>query len=320
MTALLVAGAGVGVRPVSPSSPSLSSQQEISHVESAFSQEWKIILGVLEDHEGHFSGEPNFRGVRVAFYKDSTEWKPFPHDLPAPSSLETITSEYPQEVNWTIAYRGRYLGEVRGRTPRAFAYYSEIGLQTLPDDVGIATVGSRSRNNPGFPAGSVYRPLVAISQHYFKDPEAWKPAPMSAQHVAALRQRFRWRFPVAQNCASPEENVPKPWDYRNEDMKPGKTYSSNEGWTVTSLALAIAAWHCDAKLEDGGPFYDQWYAVGPTGQIEYLGSGLWYVDAGDYDNDGRSEMLFSMSGYNRGGYKLFYDHFKKSATFEFSYH
>lgn len=44
------------------------------------------------------------------------------------------------------------------------------------------------------------------------------------------------------------------------------------------------------------------------------------VDAGDYDNDGKSEVVFSIAGDNLGGYVLFYDDFTKHATFEFSYH
>jgi hypothetical protein len=51
-----------------------------------------------------------------------------------------------------------------------------------------------------------------------------------------------------------------------------------------------------------------------------LGNGIWLVDAGDYDNDGKSELVFSIDRYNQGGYELFYDDFKKHATFEYGYH
>jgi hypothetical protein len=47
---------------------------------------------------------------------------------------------------------------------------------------------------------------------------------------------------------------------------------------------------------------------------------MWLVDAGDYDNDGKSELVFSIDRYNRGGYELFYDDFKKRTIFEFGYH
>ena len=58
--------------------------------------------------------------------------------------------------------------------------------------------------------------------------------------------------------------------------------------------------------------------AGATGAL----SGLKYVavGAGDYDNDGKSELVFSIDDYNRGGYKLFYDDLSRSAIFEFNYH
>jgi hypothetical protein len=48
--------------------------------------------------------------------------------------------------------------------------------------------------------------------------------------------------------------------------------------------------------------------------------GMWLVDAGDDDKDGKSELVFSISRYNSGGYVLFYDDFKKRAIFQFSNH
>jgi len=51
-----------------------------------------------------------------------------------------------------------------------------------------------------------------------------------------------------------------------------------------------------------------------------LDSGLWLVDAGDYDNDGRSELVFSIDRDNEGGYELFHDGFQKRAVFNFNYH
>jgi hypothetical protein len=38
---------------------------------------------------------------------------------------------------------------------------------------------------------------------------------------------------------------------------------------------------------------------------------MWLVDAGDYDNDGKSELVFAIDCANEGGYELFYDDFKK---------
>jgi hypothetical protein len=65
---------------------------------------------------------------------------------------------------------------------------------------------------------------------------------------------------------------------------------------------------------------DPWFVIDATQHISYLDSGMWLVDAGDYDNDGQSELVFLISQDNRGGYEIFYDHFKRHAVFEFGFH
>lgn len=62
------------------------------------------------------------------------------------------------------------------------------------------------------------------------------------------------------------------------------------------------------------------FAIDPMGRISLVGEEFSFLDAGDYDADGRSEVLCLLSGYNRGGYALLFDDFKRSAIFEFSYH
>ena len=54
--------------------------------------------------------------------------------------------------------------------------------------------------------------------------------------------------------------------------------------------------------------------------IGYLGSGLQLADAGEYDNDGKSELVFAINRDKRGGYVLLNKDFKKRAVFEFGYH
>jgi hypothetical protein len=51
-----------------------------------------------------------------------------------------------------------------------------------------------------------------------------------------------------------------------------------------------------------------------------LGTGLQLVDAGDYDADGKSELLFWYDGYNSNGYDLFSSDFRKHVKVRWSYH
>jgi len=278
----------------------------------------RIVLGVLEDVPGNYQGESNSRRVRVVFEKDGDGWKAFPSICPTQDCLTTITSEYPREMTWTIAFDGKNLGKVTSRTPTAYGFYSEVGLQDITSTGPIPTVGRNSPEFAGF--GSlgtpVNRPLIANSQPYFRDPEVWKPAHLSTALVAALHQQFRKRFPNVKNCASPEENIAKPWPYREQDIEMVTAYSSKDNWSVAELRLK--GYRCDGVSSD--PFGGQWFTINPDGRISFLGQDMWLVDAGDYDNDGKSEVVFAIAGYNRGGYELFYDDFKKHVAFEFGYH
>jgi hypothetical protein len=275
-----------------------------------------VILGVLEDVPGVYAGEPNSPQVRVVFRKVGKEWEAFPSNCPDQSCLKTISSQYPNEVVWTISFDGRNLGQVMGQTPKEFGYYSHVGLQQIKNSGAVPTIGKRSTNYGGFTDTSVYRPLVANSQPYFKDPESWKPAQPTADLVKLLRQHFRQKFPAVSNCANPDENVSRPWPYRDEDIRILKGYASRNAWFIARLRLE--EYRCDGPTDD--PFADQWLAVSPGLEVQFLGAAMWLVDAGDYDNDGRSELVFSIDDYNRGGYEIFYDDFRKHATFKFGYH
>jgi hypothetical protein len=275
------------------------------------------ILGVLEDVPGVYAGESNVRSVRIVFQKNGRDWSAFRSDCPDQTCLKTITSEFPHIVTWNVGFDGRALGQVTGRTPNEFKFYSHVGLQEITSGASIPTIGKRSAEFGGFTEASVYRPLIANSQPYLTDPEAWKPSQLPPELIRLFRQQFRRKFPKL--CrSSKDETKLEPFLYRDEDIEVVKTYASSKGWRVARLRL-LDAIDCN-DVEAGFQIDDPWFALDPQGSFHYLGGGMWLVDAGDYDNDGRSELVFSIDRENRGGYELFYDDFKKHVTFQFSYH
>lgn len=63
-----------------------------------------------------------------------------------------------------------------------------------------------------------------------------------------------------------------------------------------------------------------WFHVNKEGSVRYIGRGMTLLDAGDYDNDGESEIIFWRSGYNEDGYILFYKQFINRVDFTWNYH
>ena len=83
-------------------------------------------------------------------------------------------------------------------------------------------------------------------------------------------------------------------------------------------SVLLSPYRCDGPPDE--PFAVQWFVITPQQKVRWLDSNMWLVDAGDYDGNGKSELVFAIDGYNRGGYRLFYDDFRQRAEFEFSYH
>jgi hypothetical protein len=275
------------------------------------------IVGVLEDVPGDYVGQPNVRKVRMAFQKSGHEWIAFPSDCPDQACLKNATLKFPRKVTWNIGFDGKLLGSVSGRTPNDFKFYAHVGLQEITSKAPIPSVGKRSAEFGGYTGASVYRPLVANSEPYFGDPEGWKPSRLAPVELQSFRRQFRQRFPKL--CKSNEDGTKlEPFPYHDQDIQIVKAYSSREGWKIARLHLegAIA---CN-DVEAGFQIDDPWFASDPRGRFHYLGSGMWLVDAGDYDNDGSSELVFSIDRENRGGYVLFYHDFRNRAVFEFGYH
>jgi hypothetical protein len=227
--------------------------------------------------------------------------------------LKTATSQYPTEVSWTITFDSRKVGSVTSRNPADFAWYGSVGQQEITSKGPVPTIGAKS---PEF-NGLLYRPLIANSKPYFNDPEAWKPSALSAAAIAALQQAFRKRFPKLCHSNVADHSKLEPYPYQNQNVKLVKSYRSLPGWVVARLHLD--AIDCN-DVEAGDDIDDPWFVIGTDASIKYLDSGIWLVDAGDYDNDGKSELVFSINRENEGGYEIYYDDFTKHATFKFNYH
>ena len=275
-----------------------------------------VILGVVEDLPGNYADAPRQRSVRVVFKKAGSDWQQYPSDCPDQPCLKNVMAEYPAEVTWTLALDGKQLGQISSRNPAKLEFYSSAGQQEITSGGPLPTVGKRSKEFGTFLTDEAYRPLVAVSRPYFKDPDGWKAGHLSAPQLALVHQQFRKQFPKLCRLDEKGESGVRPYAYRDQDVKPGKVYGSRNGWFIAELH--VNAYDCDD--ERGYPLDNQWFAIGPQRSARYLDEGMWLVDAGDYDNDGKSELLFCIDQYNRGGYKLFYDDFNKRAVFQFHYH
>jgi len=275
------------------------------------------IVGALEDLPPRISGNQNRRAVRILFEKKGSAWEAFPSDCQTQECLSSVSAKYPREIVWTVAFDGKSLGQLTAVTPSEFHYYAGVGLQEITSPGVVPVVGTRSREFGGYTEAPVYRPLVTNSKPFVTDPDSWKRTQLSASALHDVRLQFRRHF--GKLCQLGEDQTTmKPLPYRDDKVGIVQAYSSKTGWAVARLRLDHAV---DCRdTEAGFEIDDSWFVIDPQQNIRHLDDGLWLVDAGDYDNDGQSELVFSINRDDQGGYEMFYDHFKKHAVFEYNYH
>lgn len=283
---------------------------------SALAQEKDVVIGVVEEVPGVCAGERSSMKVRALFSRKSSGWAAYKSNCADSECLMTVTGEYPREVTWFVGLNGRQIGRVVARTPNSFQLYAHIGLQDIVDGKAPA-VGKRSYEYGGFGGNELRRPLVAASKPYFNDPILWKRTKITLEVRERVLALLKAKMPKLCREGLSDEKPLVPFRYGTKNLEIRAHRSNNGAWILT--VGVKGAYYCEGGAGDGSPDL-QAFAVTAAGKSQFLGSGLMLVDAGDYDNDGESELVFALSQYNRGGYVLFSADFTERARFDFGYH
>ena len=282
---------------------------------SAFAED--VLLGILEDVPGVYAGESNSTKVRALFAHKDNGWEAFKSDCAIQTCLTTVTAQYPKEVGWFVGFDGHKIGHVVARTPAAFQFYGHIGLQDIVEG-SPPIVGKPSFEFAGFAGGEVRRPLVTNSKPDFKGPAGWKRGMITPEIQKQAINLLHGFAPAICKERASEDAPLLPFKFAQEDIVI-RMYRSNDGRMLIT-ANVIGAYYCSYSGAGDGGYDAQTFVIDSNGKSRLLGPGLALVDAGDYDSDGKSELVFALSLYNRGGYVLLSDDFKEQARFEFGYH
>jgi hypothetical protein len=274
-----------------------------------------IVVGVLENlspnqqarlQQAYGTAETSV--VRVAFRRVGDGWEAFPGDVASLDQLENASRQFPANLDWTIAFDGKSLGRIESARPKQWVAYGDIGLHLLPAGEQVPHVGKPGSDFVQWGAdGAVYRPLILVSAPNVQDPDRWQRAARDDSLVNRGMDAFR--------AAVQKENA----KFKLEDGKVEllKAYRSRSGSLLFAL---IATGQAPAPDEVPGPEWSpHWFVTDGADQVRFLGSELMLIDAGDYGGDGHSELVFAKSSYDYDGYLMFYDDFRQSATFGWSY-
>lgn len=271
----------------------------------------KLYLGVLDDaREEMVNWKPGVaqeRVVRPIFEKTSSGWKEFNN------------SSLPPNMKWTVAFDGKNLGTVE--TQAGSDGFTAIQKILTPQS-GIPSVGTPSQQFAGLLGDGgqtkMRRPLMVVSKPYFRDPDGWKRAKVSDEIAVLVRKAFRREYPHVDRCKD-EEIVQRDWKFPDSALSFPIAYSSNKRSFLVEASLD--AGNCGYISEPDEPESEPWFFVSSDGSVRRIGSFLTLLDAGDYDSDGSSEVVFVLSqGENTDGFVLFDGNFEKRVTLTWHYH
>jgi hypothetical protein len=263
--------------------------------------------------------------VRFVFGRSNEGWMSF-----SPPKDDYCRSDIVEKQTRLLAvYRGKIIGEVVTTGKHKPKYWSDKCLSNTATSKHLPRVGTPSIQFSGWARGPVYRPIVLATMPYYKDPYKWNKGDPPSQIFSSALKVFRTLVSYVEVWEEKDGDMKKvKLSYRDQDVLVSEAYANNRGDYLLGLHVNPKPLHVDVILSSD-KWSDYWFYVNrdksvrpllvenrhPEGAVE-----LKFLDAGDYDNDGRSEVIFFLSSYNEDGYVLFYDNFSKNAVFTWGYH
>jgi hypothetical protein len=274
------------------------------------------VVGVLEQPPQCNETRP--AGVRPIFARRELTWLP----LLARDSLRDLDLKAQQ---FTLAFDGKSLGTLNTTdagfdgddwTFRRDHFLDVVAGQQLP------RIANRSHRFAGWCNAPAVRPVVAVTSGHYEDPESWKPFQPSPAVLDSVFPAFRRVVGKAYSCRhtisatgdSSEHDVA--YRYAARDLVVVAAYRNARGREIVGVELKASVRPCDGFMDP--QLLNHWFSMAEP--PKHLGDEMDLLDAGDYDGDGRSELLFWTSGDDVDKYVLMYDDFSKQAAFYWNYH
>lgn len=258
-----------------------------------------IYLGIVETSANPaVCAQSEHAIMRIAFQFANGQW--------APAESDRI----PAKVSWVLALDGKRIGQVVSESFGQFSGAScEIGTQRIITPAVVPQIAKNAKAFWTWPGYPPFRPLAAVSAPNYADPDQWKPFHPTQQQFQSLHPTFRREVAMPVTCESEPIHT-----YPSSYFRPiAKGYRSKGGKMLIGF---IADARLNACVDWPSP---AWFLVDGA-STRLIGTDITLLDAGDYDGDGSSELLFHMSEYNHDGYLLFRPSHGTKAQFSWHYH
>jgi len=285
-----------------------------------------IYLGVLETKKGSWpesshqakQNSTSKKIVRILFYRSEGEWKSLENEI-------GNSKIYPSNINWFIAFNGKQIGTLRSSfTPLRF----KDAEWTYPRDAyhktenkNLPTIGEPTKDFTGWSMEMQPRPLVVVSKPNCTDPENWKPFSPNLENMKTIYpvyKKYISRYLDAETIDISEMTYLKSYQSNKfEKLIQVGHIKKNENEEYTSYPIWIYLSN-SGEIKNITNIIDSEFSQDDFGDDDFSTS--FVVDAGDYDSNGTSEVIFWSKRYNGDGYVLFFNEFENMIDFTWSYH
>ena len=235
--------------------------------------------------------------IRACFEYSNSEWsilkitntKNIPHDKKLYESLN-------ETMNWYVLFDGKTINKIfSNKDPQD----NSKGLLIVNDDENqVPEYDGNGFNDWSGP--HMYRPVVVSTKSVGSDPEKWKPARPSAKVLNKAIGHIKDYYDVFPTC-NPKNKDKRP---EKSDFQLIKAYKNIKGDYLLGVQFS-GPYYCDIAPNEVR-LSSHWYSY-KNNTVHFLGTHLVPMDAGDYDQDGKSEWVFKLEDYNEDGIVLLDD-------------
>ncbi|MCP3658811.1 MAG: hypothetical protein GY830_00240 [Bacteroidetes bacterium] len=296
---------------------------------SSSAKEKDILIGILENHEDE-EGQ-NFynhkKYVRIAFTKNKNDWEKyiklkkdknggFSKEIDINGKwykydLKNFHLYYPSEIKWNVFYKGRIIDNLSSiSTP----YPEPKGKYIDKDDV-------LSSCNIGI------QKIKELDELRFKKEKYINKKAINSKYLVLSTKKNNQNKDIIKEFTPTTSEIQKAIDFLHKKMyftKKGKEYKLKKSYQTNNGNIKIIILDMDTIEDDEcscGKEHPKWTINACialiNGKPKLIGkSNIEFIDAGDYDNNGKIEYLFKFDTGFVINYILFYDNFEKQIEFE----
>ena len=228
------------------------------------------------------------------------------------------------DTEWAMVMDGKILGKVKGafqprKTPCLYGSGCLLAVgkklpETKKSDVYSGELSPKVTQ----------RPIVVITSYdgkpipFATNPDKWRTETPAADWVGRFNQAFREKFASTKNCAQAGEGPEKAVlaEYTDHDISVRRSLVSQRGQRMVEMLLKN--YRCKDVPADG-PYSAQLFHFKNGLDWVWLGNGMSFLEAGDYDGDGQSELIYFMSRGGKDGFVMYYNSVSKFIRLAWAY-